>query len=179
MSLEAKLTAAAIELTGDDSIIDVAEFRPKGTAGATFAGAAAGSLAGGAATDGNTWGQAFGAAGGVAAGQAAAGMAQGLPFSVAVAVSPDKVYVMGLPKGFKSIEPIAVIDREKLGVEVHQRATVRTVVLEDLQTGQKIPPEMPRLNFYHGKALVELLMLSEAHHDEELTEDSLAADPVE
>ena len=54
MSREEKLIQAVIAATGDESIIDVAEFNPKGSAGATAAGAAAGSVAGGAATGGNT-----------------------------------------------------------------------------------------------------------------------------
>ena len=38
----------------------------------------------------------------------------------------------------------------------------------------KFALEVPRLNFFHGKALVELLMMSESYHDEESTEDELA-----
>jgi hypothetical protein len=63
MSREAKLMTAAIAATGDESITDVAEFNPKGAAGASAAGAASGSLAGGAATGGNSWGSSIGAAG--------------------------------------------------------------------------------------------------------------------
>lgn len=76
--------------------------------------------------------------------------------------------------GFKHLDPIAKIDRDKLGVEVHQRVSVRTLVLEDLETGAKFPLEVPRLNFYHGKALVQLLLISEEHHDEELDEADYA-----
>jgi hypothetical protein len=57
MSKEEKLMNAAIAATGDESITDVAEFNPKGSAGASAAGAAAGSLAGGAATGGSGWGK--------------------------------------------------------------------------------------------------------------------------
>ncbi len=49
MSFEEKLLDTAMEATGDDSIIDVAEFQPKGTAGTMVAGAMAGSAVGGAA----------------------------------------------------------------------------------------------------------------------------------
>ncbi|MGB5433204.1 MAG: hypothetical protein WBO21_09350, partial [Acidimicrobiia bacterium] len=52
-------------------------------------------------------------------------------------------------------------------VEVHQRVSVRTIVLEDLETGHKFPLEVKRLNFYHAKAMVGLLMMSEEHHEEE------------
>lgn len=173
MSKEEKLKAAAIAATGDESISDVAEFNPKGSAGATAAGAAAGSLAGGAATGGNSWGRSFGAAGGAAAGRALMGMGEDLPPRIGVAISPDEVYLLGMNAMGYHVEPIAKIDRDQLGVEVHQRVSVRTVVLEDLATGHKFPLEVKRLNFYHAKAMVELLMMSEAHQEEELEEDEL------
>jgi hypothetical protein len=46
MSHEEKLMRAAVAATGDDSIEDVAEFAPKGSAAARGLGAAAGSIAG-------------------------------------------------------------------------------------------------------------------------------------
>lgn len=49
--------------------------------------------------------------------------------------------------------------------------TVRTIVLEDLETGNKFPLEAPRLNFYHAKAMVQLLMMSDEHHEEESEEE--------
>ena len=51
------------------------------------------------------------------------------------------------------------------------RLIVRTVVLEDLETGHKFPLEVKRPNFYHAKAMVELLMLSDAHHEEEVEDE--------
>ena len=77
--------------------------------------------------------------------------------------------------GFKHLDPIAKIDRDNLGVEMHQRLSVRTLILEDLDTGAKFPLEVSRLNFYHGKAMVQLLLISEEHHDEELDEAEYAA----
>ena len=180
MSKEEKLMNAAIAATGDESITDVAEFNPKGSAGATAAGAAAGSLAGGAATGGDGWGQSFGAVGGAAAGRALMGMGKDLPPRVCVAVSPDEVYLLGMNAMGYHVDPIAKIDRDQLGVEIHQRVSVRTVVLEDLETGHKFPLEVKRLNLYHAKAMVELLMMSEAHQDEEVedevTEEALVKD---
>ncbi|MCK5806391.1 MAG: hypothetical protein KAI66_26400 [Lentisphaeria bacterium] len=168
MSKEQKLMKAAIAATGDDSISSVATFNPKGSAGATAAGAAAGSFAGGAATGRNTWGQSFGAAGGAAAGRTMMGLSENLPPLICVAVSPDEVYLFGMRTLSYHLDPIAKIDRDKLGVEVHQRISVRTVVLEDLETGHRFPLEVQRLNFYHAKALVELLMMSDAHLEEEV-----------
>ena len=173
MSKEAKLMKAVIAATGDDTISDVAEFNPKGSAGATAAGAAAGSLAGGAATDGNSWGQTFGATGGAAAGRAMMGMGKDLPPRICVAVSPTEIYLLGMKAYGYHVDPIAKIHRDKLGVSVHQRVSVRTVVLEDLETGHEFPLEVKRLNLYHAKAMVELLMMSDQHHEEELEEEEL------
>jgi len=171
VSKEEKLLRAAIEATGDDTIFDVAEFNPKGSAGATAAGAAAGSLAGGAATGGDSWGRAAGTAGGMAAGRAMMGLSKDLPPRVCVAVSPDEVYLLGM-KAY--VDPIAKIHRDKLGVEVHQRVSVRTIVLEDLETGHRFPLEVKRLNFYHAKAMVGLLMMNEEHHEEEDDDEELS-----
>jgi hypothetical protein len=174
MSREAKLMKAAIAATGDESITDVAEFNPKGAAGASAAGAAAGSLAGGAATGGNSWGSSIGAAGGMAAGRAFMGMAEDLPPRICVAVSPDEVYLLGMHAMGYHVDPIAKIDRNQLGVELHQRVSVRTVVLEDLETGHKFPLEVKRLNLYHAKAMVELLMMSDADLEDEVEDEEFA-----
>ena len=172
LSKEEKLMAAAIEATGDDSISDVAVLQPKGTAAATGAGAAAGSLAGGGAT-GSNWGSAFGATGGAAAGKALLGMGKDLPPRICVAISPSEVYLFGMKTHGTSLDPMAKIDRDKLGVEVHQRMTVRTIVLEDIETGHQFPLEAPKLNFYHAKAMVELLKVNEEHYEEEVEEEEI------
>jgi hypothetical protein len=169
LSKEEKLMAAAIEATGDDSISDVAVLQPKGTAAATGAGAAAGSLVGGGAT-GSNWGSAFGATGGAAAGKALLGMGKDLPPRICVAISPNEEYLFGMKAHGDSLDPIAKIDRDKLGVEVHRRMTVRTIVLEDLETGHQFALEAPKLNFHHAKAMVELLKMNEEHYDEEVEE---------
>jgi hypothetical protein len=176
MSFQEKLMTEARRATGDESILDVADFQPKGTAGASMAGAVAGGMAGGAAVGGDGWGSAIaqgaGAAGGLAAGKAAVGVSRHLPHHIAIAISPTEVYVLEY-KGTgwsPHLEAMGKIDRDRLGVEVHQRVSVRTVVLEDLDSGERFELETGRLNFYHGKALVELLMISEAYHDKEPTE---------
>lgn len=124
-----------------------------------------------AATGGNTWGQSFGAVGGATAGRALMGLSEDLPPRVCVAVSPDEVYLFGMRAMGYHLDPLAKIHRDKLGVVVHQRVSVRTVVLEDLETGHKFPLEVKRLNFYHAKAIVELLMVSDAHQEEEVEEE--------
>ena len=144
-----------------------------------MAGAMAGSAVGGMAVGGDGWGDAIargvGAGAGVLGGQAAASALRDLPEHICVAVTPTEVYLLGMSGfRFKHLDPIAKIDRDKLGVEMHQRVSVRTLVLEDLESGAKFPLEVGRLSVYHGKAMVELLMMSEEHHDEELTEAEYA-----
>ena len=95
MYSEKKLRATAADVTGDDSIIDVALLQPRGAAAARGAGAAAGSLAGGD----NTWGSAAGAGAGAAGGQALAAAASELPLNTCVAITPTRVYLVGLPMG--------------------------------------------------------------------------------
>ena len=170
MSKEEKLMKAVIAATGDDTITDVAEFQPKGTAAATGAGAAAGSMVGGGVS-GSNWGSAFGAAGGATAGKVMLGIGKDLPPRVAVAISPDEVYLFGMKAYGYHVDPLAKIDRDKLGVEVHRRVTVRTVVLEDIETGHRFALEASRLNFYHAKAMVQLLMMSDEHIEEEIDEE--------
>ena len=170
MSKEEKLMKAVIAATGDDTITDVAEFQPKGTAAATGAGAAAGSMVGGGVS-GSNWGSAFGAAGGATAGKVMLGIGKDLPPRVAVAISPDEVYLFGMKAYGYHVDPLAKIDRDKLGVEVHRRVTVRTVVLEDIETGHRFALEAPRLNLYYAKAMVELLMMNDEHIEEEIDEE--------
>lgn len=176
MGFEANLLAEARRATGDDTIQDVADFQPKGTMGAAMAGAAAGSVIGDAAVGGDGWGdaiaQSVGAVGGATAGAAAVSGSRHLPHHMAVAVSPSEVYLFRMKGSGWSphLEPLGKIDRDKLGVEVHQRITVRTLVLEDLESGAEFKLEVTRLNFFHAKALIELLMMSESHHDDEPAE---------
>lgn len=178
MSFELRLLEAARNATGDNAIDDVAEFHPKGTAAATGAGAALGSLAGG--STGSDWGQAIGSTVGAAGGAAARALASDLPAQVCIAVSPTEVYVLGMPTvGVAHLEPIAKIHRDQLGVEIHQRISVRTVVLEDLETGYRFELEAQRLNFYHAKSMIELLKVSDEHHDEDRDpSDAESTEPV-
>jgi hypothetical protein len=171
VSKEEKLMRAAIAVTGDDSINHVAEFFPKGAAETSAAGLVAGAAVGGAVTGGDSGGSSAGAVGGWAATRAAMGLTRDLPSRLCVAVSPDEVYLLGMkPVGYH-VEPFAEIRRDKLGVEVHKRLSVRTVILEDHEAGYKFPLEAPRLNFYHAKTMIELLMLSDQHHADEVEDE--------
>lgn len=164
MSMEEKLRTAVRAATGDDSILDVAEFHPRGFAAAAGAGAGLGSAVGGSATD-SSLGSAVGSAGGAAAGMAGAAAARGLPMRICVAISPDVVY-LGEIEGVVGVDNVSVfaeLDRSHMAVEVHGRAVNRVVILEDEKTSHRYEMEAPRFGPFHAKALVELLMLSDAH----------------
>jgi hypothetical protein len=53
--------------------------------------------------------------------------------------------------------------------------TVRTIVLEDLETGHQFALEAPKLNFHHAKAMVELLKVNEEHYEDEVEEEEAEA----
>lgn len=164
MSIEENLRSDAKRTAGDDTIVDVAIFHPRGYTAAAGAGAGLGSAAGGDSAIGS----ATGAAVGTYAGMEATGAARGLPRSICVAVSPEKVYLMahkGATDFTGDLEaPFATLDRSCLGVEVHQRAMNRVVILHDEASDEEYQMEAPRVGPYHSKALVRLLMLSEEHH---------------
>ena len=174
MSFEERLRESARKETGDDSILDVAEFHPRGLAAAAGAGAGVGSALGGSATD-SMLGSAVGGAGGAAAGMAGVAGARGLPMRIGVAVSSESVYLLDIEgmTDVDDVELLAQLDRSKIGVEVHARAFNRVVVLEDLGSGHRYEMEAPRIGPFHAKALIELLTLSEPH----IAAEETAQDP--
>ena len=166
MSAETDLLAASRVAAGDDSILDVAIFHPRGFSAATGAGAAAGSAIGGDSGVGS----AVGAALGGAAGMGAASAASDLPRSICVAISPERVYLMkhsGVTDFAGDVEPpFATLDRAQMGVEIHQRAMNRVVILIDDRSEETYEMEAPRIGPYHTKAAIQLLMMSEEHHED-------------
>lgn len=166
MSMENDLRVAARATTNDDTIVDVAIFHPRGFAAATGAGAGVGSAVGGDSTVGS----AMGAGAGAYIGMKASGASRDLPLSICVAISPEQVYLMehvGATDFAGDLEPpFATLDRARLGVEVHQRAMNRVVVLHDESSDEVYPLEAPRFGPYHAKAAVRLLMLGDEHHAE-------------
>ena len=163
MSAEENLLEAAKRAANDDSIQDVAIFHPRGWSGAMGAGAAAGSSMGGDSAVGSAIGA---AAGGMIAAKVT-GAARDLPTSTCVAIAPERVYLMahrGATDFAGDVDaPFATLDRSRLGVEVHQRAFNRVVVLHDERNDERFPFEAPRFGPYHAKALVELLMMAPEH----------------
>jgi hypothetical protein len=166
MSEQAVLEQVRIA-TGDDTIMDIAPFQPKGSMAAGSIGAAGGAAAGGSL--GGQWGQAIGIGVGLTAGRQSVGSGDDVTSLMFVGVSPTEVYLLGVVgPGLKitheRLKPLAKIDREHLAVETHRRLLVHQLVLEDTQTGHRIELEADKLNAYHAKALIELLAIGEEHH---------------
>jgi uncharacterized protein YcfJ len=78
------LREAVAKVTGDRTIVDVAEFFPRGAAAAAMAGAAAGAAIGSAAGGSGSWGTAVGAGAGAYVGQIVQAEASTLPKYTAV-----------------------------------------------------------------------------------------------
>ncbi len=163
---ENKLRQAAVEVTGDESIIDVAMMMPSGTIKAQSIGMGLGSVlgsAGGNATD-SSWGSLVGVGGaliGGFVGQEMASQQAQLPADICVAVTPTKVYLLGDDKNPATfnLSPLAEIERRNLGVSVKNHWVYHEIALEDATTGAVIGLEIRKLNLYDGKALIEMLML--------------------
>ena len=158
MSMEEKLRTAARAATGDQSIIDVAEFHPRGFAAAAGAGAGLGSAAGGGATD-SSLGSAIGSAGGAAAGMAGAAAARDLPMRICVAISPASIHLLEIQDkiGYDDVTLIVSLNRSDVEVETHGRVFNRVVVLRDSAGGKSYELEAPRMGPFKSKDLVALL----------------------
>ncbi|CAA9558863.1 MAG: hypothetical protein AVDCRST_MAG33-1501 [uncultured Thermomicrobiales bacterium] len=161
MGLEDNLREAAQQLVEHDRILDVAVFNPKGTQVAMSPGGAIGSSSRG-------WGRSMGTAWGMLAGKALNQLGNELPGSVCVAVSDSTVYRLGMRTNLSvtGIWPLGEIGRDNLGASVKRRLTRTELTLEDLQTGAEFELEVPRINMYDGRALVELLGVSPQHLSE-------------
>ncbi len=145
-------------MTGDDSILDVAELHPRGFSAAAGAGAGAGSLAGDQLTD-SAIGSMLGGAGGAAAGMAGVAAARGLPLRVCIAVSPEKIHLLEIrdKMGYDDLAPFATLHRSATEVETHGRVFNRVVVLRDTENGKTYELEAPRFGPFKSKDLVALL----------------------
>ena len=159
MDLRQKLLDLSREATGDASITVAGDFQPKGMTWKMAAGAAAGSLIGDAA--GGDAAQAIGAGAGAAAGYVVSTSGE-LPRVIVLAASPSKLYLMtsNNAKGIilaKHLVLIDTLDRENLSVEMHQKATTRTAVINDSSTGHEYKIEGKRILFHHMNAMLDAL----------------------
>ena len=163
MSREENARSAVQALIPDDEILDVALVYPRGTTRAQGAGMALGGLAG----MGGGF-QGIGLVAGSIVGGKIFSDAKGLPASFVLAISPTTVYVLGrdtrvLIGGWDKLQPMIKFDRSKLRVEVHQTLVTLEITLVDTEHDATLELEAKRLGSLDVKALLELLMLSEAH----------------
>lgn len=108
---------------------------PRGSTFAAVLGAAAGASAGSALGNPTAWGVA-----GSMVGQRALSASKGSYPSIVLAVSTDRLYVLGrrstgLVGGWKDLHPIAQIERRHLAVARSHRGTVPVIELTDTTTG--------------------------------------------
>lgn len=69
---------------------------------------------------------------------------------------------------------IDTLDRENLGVEMHQRATTRTAVITDHSTGHEYEIEGKRILFHHLNDSLDALVAddeSDAEHESAVVAD--------
>lgn len=164
MDLRKKLLDMAVEATKDPQIKAAGDFQPKGMTWKVGVGAAAGAVLGDAVGDHGD----IGALAGAAVGQVAASSGQ-LPPVIVMAASPDKLYLMTTnnAKGIilaRSLILIDTLDRNHLTVQLKQRVTTRTVVINDDSTGHEYKMEGKRIVFHHMNEVLDLL--SGVEHDQ-------------
>jgi hypothetical protein len=176
--LRKKLLDLAIEATGDKEITVAGDFEPKGLTWKRAAGAAAGAALGNEVGEG--WG-AIGAMAGAAAGQRV-GSSGDLPPVVIMAASPKKLYFLTTnnAKGIisaKSFIMLREFERDHLTFEMHQKVTVRTVVIRDEASGGELKLEGRRYIFHHMNAILDALSAGDEEDEDAPAEGHPAASP--
>jgi hypothetical protein len=171
MDLKQKLIDLAREATGDPEITVAGDFQPKGLTWKRAAAAGAGSVIGGEV--GGDTGQSIGAMVGYSAGTYA-GSSGALPPVIVMAASPSKLYLMtsNNAKGIilaKHLVLLDTLDRDHLSVEMHQKVTVRTIVITDESTGHEYKMEGKRILFHHMNDMLNALGANESSEDEHQT----------
>lgn len=162
---------AVAEAATGDTILAAGVFEPKGAAAKRGAGGGAGALVGDVA--GGSVGLGVGAFAGASAGHLA-GNIDGI-YEFLVAVAPEKVYVLvaddlGGPYDQQhelrdgAVHVAHTFDRRHLKTTVKAHFAVRTMVLEDVETGDHLDLEGRRLGWTHAKAVITELV---SHEPEE------------
>lgn len=149
-----KLIEEAQAFLGEGERVEAAGmFQPRGTTGAME-----GSFGAGLATD-NIAGELAGAAVSVEAGRAMSHV-DDVPRWTMLAVTPTTVHAIRCGQhgvGWQPEETFATFDRSKIQVTVHARVNVRTVTIEDPDTGRRFEWEGNRIGPAHAKDVIELL----------------------
>jgi|JI10StandDraft_1071094.scaffolds.fasta_scaffold42431_2 hypothetical protein len=166
MSREDNARAAVQALIPDDEILDVALTYPRGFTKSQAVGMAAG----GAIGFGSDFQGVAAVMGGVVGGKIFSNLKE-LPQSFVLAISPTMVYVLGRDKqsafgGWDRLQPMVKFDRSTLHVELQQTLVTLNITLVDTANGATLELESKRLGTLDVKALLELMMMSNAHIDD-------------
>lgn len=159
MAKEEELVAGAIAATGDQAIEVAGVFAPRGFIGHAMVGAAAaGPYRGGTAADPIGGGPGTGAGGGPPV----------RSWRFVVAVSPTHVYILNVGIGLVDLDPahqelVSTFDRSHLHVAVHGRVTFRRLVLEDIDTEERIELDGHRAHWKHASDVIHALILQGEH----------------
>jgi len=153
MSDEKLIETAQTFLGGDASVEAAGIFQPRGTTGAME-----GAMGAGLSTD-NLVGELAGAAASVGAG-AAMSAAQDVPRWTLLAVTPTTLHAIACGQhgvGWQPESTFATFDRSRIQVTVHARVNVRTLTVDDPDTGRRYEWEGNRIGPAHAKDVIEVL----------------------
>lgn len=164
---------AVAEAATGDTIIAAGMFEPKGAAAKRGGGAAAGTGAGsvlGDAVGAGSIGVGAGALAGATAGHLAGNIDGIYEFLVAVSASTVHILVptdLGGPYDQQhelrdgDVRVLRTFDRRHLKTTVKAHFAVRTLVLEDTETGEHLDLEGRRIGWTHAKAVITELVTHE------------------
>jgi hypothetical protein len=144
-------------LGGQEQVIAAGIFQPRGTTGGMM-----GTTGAGFATD-NIVGEVAGAAAGIEAGRAMSHI-DDLPRWTMLAVTSTTLYAIACGQhgvGWQPQETFATFDRSVARMTVHGRVNVRTLTVEDPDSGRTYQWEGNRIGPAHAKAVIEALEAEE------------------
>ena len=153
MSDEKLIETARAFLGGDGSVEAAGIVQRRGTTGAME-----GAMGAGPSTD-HLVGELAGAAASVGAG-AAMSAAQDVPRWTLLAVTPTTLHAIACGQhgvGWQPESAFATFDRSRTRVTVHARVNVRTLTIEDPDTGRRYEWEGNRTGRAHAKDVIEVL----------------------
>jgi hypothetical protein len=140
-----------------ESVVAAGIFQPRGTSGGMVGAAGAGM-----ATN-NIVGELAGAAAAVESGRAMKHI-DDVPRWTMLAVTPTTLHAIACSQhgvGWQPKETFATFDRSKAHVTVHGRVNVRTLTVEDPDSGRSYQWEGNRIGPAHAKAVIEALEAEE------------------
>jgi len=155
---DTKLIEEAQEFLGEgEHVVAAGIFQPRGASGGM-----AGAAGAGFATD-NIVGEIVGAAAAVESGRAMSHV-DGVPRWTMLAVTPATLHAIACDQhgvGWQPRETFATFDRSKVRTTVHGRVNVRTLTVEDPESGRSYQWEGNRIGPAHAKAVIQALEAEE------------------